>query len=120
MKKNIAIVMGGYSSEYDISIKSGTVVKKHLNSDKFACYGIIIKQNHWYYQDENGKSFIVNKDDFSIDIDGHKISFDCIFNAVHGTPGEDGLLQAYFELLQIPKLHVAHTKLPLLSINVIY
>ncbi len=103
MKKNIAIIMGGYSSEYDISIKSGKVVNKHLNKDRFSCYCITITIDKWFYQDHRGDKHEVDKNDFSLSINGQKIIFDCVFNAIHGTPGEDGLLQAYFELLDIPQ-----------------
>ncbi|MGX1930802.1 D-alanine--D-alanine ligase [Flagellimonas sp. 2504JD4-2] len=103
MKKNIAIIMGGYSSEYDISIKSGNVVNKYLDREKYNPYRIVITKEKWFYLDDNDAEFLVDKSDFSIDINERKIHFDCVFNAVHGTPGEDGLLQAYFELLNIPQ-----------------
>ncbi len=103
MKKNIAIIMGGYSSEHDISIKSGTVVKKHLSKERFVCYPIHILPKEWYYLDDDQKKHPINKDDFSLLIAGKKITFHCVFNAIHGTPGEDGLMQAYFQLLGIPQ-----------------
>jgi D-alanine-D-alanine ligase len=103
VKKNIAIIMGGYSSEFNISIKSGTVVQHHLNKEKFNTYAIIIERESWYYQTEKGDKVEVNKDDFSLELAEGKVKFDCVFNAIHGTPGEDGLLQAYFELLRIPQ-----------------
>lgn len=103
MKKNIAIITGGYSSEYPISIKSGAVVAKHLSKDKFQSYTIIIQKDVWYHEDENGVKHDVDRNDFSLSLNGGKILFDCVFNAIHGTPGEDGLLQAYFELLEIPQ-----------------
>jgi D-alanine-D-alanine ligase len=103
MKKKIAIIMGGYSSEYQISLKSGNVVYKHLNTDKFNTYRIHIFKNKWVYVNDNEKEYPINKNDFSVQIEDSKIIFDCVFNAIHGTPGEDGLLQAYFELLCIPQ-----------------
>ncbi|MEX0313038.1 MAG: D-alanine--D-alanine ligase [Allomuricauda sp.] len=108
MKKNIAIIMGGYSSEYNISIKSGNVVYKYLDKEKYTPFRIIIEKEKWFYVDENDKEFPVNKSDFSINPNGDKIRFDCVFNAIHGTPGEDGLLQSYFELLQIPHTTCDH------------
>ncbi|PRX53107.1 D-alanine--D-alanine ligase [Flagellimonas meridianipacifica] len=118
MKKNIAIVMGGYSSEHDISIKSGGIVYKHLDSEKFNVFRIhIYLQNQgsknltngiWAYLTEDDKEVPVDKSDFSITFHGKKINFDCVFNAIHGTPGEDGLLQAYFELLGIPQTSCNH------------
>lgn len=95
--------MGGYSSEYKISLKSGNVVYTYLNKDKFDLFRIHIFRDRWLYVDDNDNEFPVNKADFSIQANGTKINFDCVFNAIHGTPGEDGLLQAYFELLNIPQ-----------------
>jgi len=95
--------MGGYSSEFEISLKSGNVVYKYLDKEKFDSYRIHIFKNKWVYVDDNEKEFPVNRDDFSIQVNGESIHFDCVFNAIHGTPGEDGLMQAYFELLQIPQ-----------------
>lgn len=103
MKKNIAVVMGGFSSEKQISIKSGSVVLKHLDTTKYNTYGIVITENTWYHQDDNGIKYEVNKHDFSLELPAGKVAFDCVFNAIHGTPGEDGLLQGYFELLQLPQ-----------------
>ncbi|MDT0608391.1 D-alanine--D-alanine ligase [Croceitalea rosinachiae] len=108
MKKNIAIIMGGYSSEYAISIKSGSVVDKHLSSERFKTFSIVINKESWYYKDKEGINHEVDKNDFSIFLGNQKITFDCIFNAIHGTPGEDGLLQAYFELLRIPQTSCNH------------
>ena len=108
MKQNIAIVMGGYSSEHDISVKSGHVVKKHLDSSKFNTFLIHITKNGWDYIDPMGDRFPVDTSDFSLTLEGKKIYFDCVFNAIHGTPGEDGLLQAYFELLEIPQTSCDH------------
>ncbi|KAB5486576.1 MULTISPECIES: D-alanine--D-alanine ligase [Flagellimonas] len=108
MKKNIAIIMGGHSSEYNISIKSGNVVHKFLDTQKYNTYRIIISREKWIYLDASNQEFPVDKADFSIQPNGAKIHFDCVFNAIHGTPGEDGLLQAYFELLGIPHTSCNH------------
>lgn len=99
--KNIAIIMGGYSSEYKISLKSGNVVFDNLDLAKFVGYRVHIFKDKWVYVDQNEHEFPIDKNDFSFIINNQKISFDCVFNAIHGTPGEDGLLQAYFELLNI-------------------
>jgi D-alanine-D-alanine ligase len=103
MKKNIAIIMGGYSSEYKISLKSGSVVYKYINKEKFNLFSIHIFKEKWVYVNENNEEFKVNKHDFSIELNNQKIIFDCVFNAIHGSPGEDGLMQSYFELLNIPQ-----------------
>ncbi|WP_299213588.1 D-alanine--D-alanine ligase [uncultured Aquimarina sp.] len=103
MKKNIAILMGGYSSEFDISIQSGNVVYKHLDKNLYQPYRIHITKDSWFYVDDNDQKTNIDKNDFSLFLDGSKINFDAAFNIVHGTPGEDGLLQAYFELIGIPQ-----------------
>ena len=102
MKKNIAIIMGGYSSEYEISLKSGQVVYETLNPEKYDAYRIHIFKDRWVYVDPNNVEFPIDKNDFSVTVNGNKITFDCVFNAIHGTPGEDGFMQGYLELLKIP------------------
>ncbi|HQW69239.1 MAG TPA: D-alanine--D-alanine ligase [Flavobacterium sp.] len=101
--KKVAIIMGGYSSEYLISLKSGNVVYQFLDKTKFEAYRIHIFKEKWVYVDDTDTEFPVDKNDFSVTIKGSKINFDVVFNAIHGTPGEDGLMQAYFELLGIPQ-----------------
>jgi len=101
--KNIAIIMGGYSSEFKISITSGNVVYQFLDKTKYIGFRIHILKEKWVYVDDNNREFPIDKNDFSVSIDNQKTTFDCIFNAIHGTPGEDGLMQAYFELLNIPQ-----------------
>ena len=103
MKKNIAVIMGGYSSEYDISIKSGNVVFQHLNKDRFNVYRVVISRHRWYMLDELDNDHDINRHDFSVDTNGDTLYFDCVFNAVHGSPGEDGLMQSYFELIGMPQ-----------------
>lgn len=102
MTQNIAIIMCGFSSEAAISIKSGQVVFEHLPKQLYTAYCIHILKEKWVYVAADGKEFLVNTNDFSINIDGKTIHFDCVFNAIHGAPGEDGFMQAYFELLDIP------------------
>jgi len=103
MKKNIAIIMGGYSSEYQISLKSGNVVFETLDPSKYNAYRIHIFKDKWVYVDEDDTEYPIDKNDFSINIDSFKITFDCVFNAIHGSPGEDGFIQAYLKLLNIPQ-----------------
>lgn len=95
--------MGGYSSEYKISITSGNVVYQFLDKSRFKGYRIHILKEKWVYVDNDNNEFPIDKNDFSVLIDNARINFDAIFNAIHGTPGEDGLMQAYFELLGIPQ-----------------
>jgi len=95
--------MGGYSSEYQISLKSGNVVYKHLDTKKYNSYKIHILKDKWVYINNTNDETPINKEDFSLTIEGKKIIFDCVFNAIHGSPGEDGLMQAYFKLANIPQ-----------------
>ena len=99
--KNVAIIMGGYSSEYKISLSSGEVVYQNIDKKKYNVYPVHILKEKWVYVDRNNQEFKIDKNDFSVVVDQQKITFDVVFNAIHGTPGEDGLLQAYFELLDI-------------------
>ncbi|WP_185869521.1 D-alanine--D-alanine ligase [Blattabacterium cuenoti] len=99
--KKIAVIMGGFSKESDISLKSGEVVYKNLCRNKFEPYKVFIFKEKWFMIDEKEKEYPIQKD-FSVLINNKNIKFDCIFNVIHGTPGEDGILQAYFELLKIP------------------
>ncbi|MDG2314951.1 MAG: D-alanine--D-alanine ligase [Flavobacteriaceae bacterium] len=102
MKKNIAIVMGGFSSESEISLKSGSVVMEHLNGDHFQTHKVVIAQNEWTYIDNDGKLFAIDKNDFSVLLPSGKLTFDAVFNAIHGAPGENGQLQSYFDLVGMP------------------
>jgi D-alanine-D-alanine ligase len=99
--KNVAIIMGGYSSEYKISLTSGNVVYNCLDKTKYQAYRIHLFKDKWVYVDANDVEYPINKNDFSVEVNQEKITFDVVFNAIHGTPGEDGLMQAYFELLDI-------------------
>ncbi|MGO3183669.1 MAG: D-alanine--D-alanine ligase [Aequorivita sp.] len=101
-KKHIAVAMGGYSSEFEISINSGGVVCNALDKNKYEVYPIHILEEGWYYVAENGTKHPINKADFSFDNGTEIVKPDTVFNAIHGTPGEDGYLQAYWELLGIP------------------
>ncbi|MFI2743870.1 D-alanine--D-alanine ligase [Zhouia sp. PK063] len=103
MKKRIAIIMGGYSSEYQVSLKSGNVVYDHLNKKDYEPYRVHIFKNKWVIVDDDKNEYTVNKHDFSVVINNAHITFDCVFNAIHGSPGEDGYMQAYLKLLDIPQ-----------------
>lgn len=100
--------MGGYSSERLISLQSGGVVYRNLDKDKYNLYPIDIAREGWSYINDLDEKYPVDKNDFSITVDGEKIRFDAVFNAIHGNPGENGLLQAYFELLGIPHTSCGH------------
>lgn len=95
--------MGGYSSEYLISLKSGQVVYDQLDRNIYQPYKVHVLKEKWVVVLDNLKEYAIDKNDFSATIEGEKISFDVVFNAIHGTPGEDGLLQAYFKLINMPQ-----------------
>ncbi len=102
MKKNIAVVAGGNSSEYVISINSTAQIVKILDKEKYDVYTVMIKDTEWIVKSEEFCDVIVNKDDFSFSLNNQKIKFDCALILIHGTPGEDGKLQGYFDTLNIP------------------
>jgi D-alanine-D-alanine ligase len=102
MKKNIALVAGGYSGEYVISVQSAVTIEKNLDSSKYNVYKIVITKDGWLYTGTDGQAISVDKNDFSLSIKGEKVTFDAVFIGIHGTPGEDGRLQGYFEMLGIP------------------
>ena len=102
MKKNVAVVMGGYSSEYDISMKSGQVVFDNLEGELYNCFKIVIRKDKWICLDKSDNEYNVFKDDFSVKFENKIVNFDVAFIVVHGSPGEDGLLQSYFDVIGIP------------------
>ena len=102
MKKKIALVTGGYSGEAEISYKSVITVGNNINKEKFDVYTIDITPDGWYYSNELQEKCNVNKQDFSIIINNTTIHFDAVLMCIHGTPGEDGKLQGYFDMLGLP------------------
>ena len=100
--KTIAVLMGGYSGEYEVSLKSGAVVYQALaESQKFKVWRVEIFADRWEAMDEDELRYPINRADFSFDYQGQTIHFDAVFNAIHGHPGEDGPLSSYFDLLGI-------------------
>lgn len=102
MKKNVAVLMGGYSAEAEVSYKSGSVVIESLNTERYTPFAVHITREKWAVIDAQNREFPIDKNDFSATINDEKITFDVAFNAIHGSPGEDGYLQAYFNLVGIP------------------
>ena len=102
MKKKVALVTGGLSGEAQISYKSAITVNSNLDRNKFEVYQIDINPSGWWYTPENEAPQKVNRDDFSITDSGSKINFDVVLLCIHGTPGEDGKLQGYFDMLGLP------------------
>jgi D-alanine-D-alanine ligase len=100
-KIKVAVVCGGYSGEADVSFKSGRVVFQALKGADYEPYLIVIHRDRWVWADGNGHEHLVDKNDFSVRVDGRKVQFDVVFIALHGVPGEDGRLQGYFDMLDI-------------------
>jgi len=102
MKKNIALVTGGYSGESVISYKSAATIFDNIDNEKWNCYLIDIYFEGWFYVNKSGQKSAVDKNDFSIVENDQKILFEAVLIGMHGTPGEDGKLQGYFDCLNIP------------------
>ena len=102
MKKNVAVLMGGFSSEKEISLKSGEVIYENINRLKYQPYKIIVKKENWIYLNDKNEKSNVNLEDFSIISNNTKIKLEIAFIIIHGSPGENGLIQSYFELKNIP------------------
>ena len=100
-KRRIAILTGGYTAEANISYKSAATVNAHIDRTLFEPFVIDIHPNKWCYIDENNNEFIVDKNDFSIQLPQSKITFDMVFFALHGAPAEDGKIQGYFDMIGI-------------------
>jgi D-alanine-D-alanine ligase len=102
MKKKIALVTGGYTGESVISLKSAAVVEKTLDRSLYDIYKILINPGNWYLETRSGEKIPVDLNDFSVQIEGEKIKFDGVFNILHGSPGEDGKLAGYFDMIGLP------------------
>ncbi len=100
-KKTIAFITGGYSGEAVISYQSAITIENNIDHEKYNVYKIDIHHTGWWYEN-NGEKIAVNKNDFSITKQGQKITFEAVLIGIHGTPGEDGKLQGYFDMLKIP------------------
>ncbi len=102
MRKNIAIVTGGNSSEHAVSLRSADLVETSIDRTQYNIFRVIVDGVRWYVQQADKADVPINKSDFSFSDEGEKRLFDCALIIIHGTPGEDGLIQGYFELLHIP------------------
>ncbi len=102
MRKKIALVTGGYSGEAEISYLSAVTIYNNLDKAKYDVFKIDIAPAGWVYEDEDGKKSVIDRNDFSINTGAQKVRFDAVFIGIHGTPGEDGKLQGYFDMLSIP------------------
>ncbi len=102
MKKNLALLTGGYTGEHVVSLKSAAIVEQHLDRDKYNVYKIFIYPEGWYYTGQENNKIPVNLNDFSLELPEGKVTFDGVFNIIHGSPGEDGKLAGYLDMMQIP------------------
>jgi len=99
-KKNVAVVMGGFSDEYKVSLKSGQLIYDSLDRDLYNVYKVVILKDEWYFLTENEEKLPINKGDFSVTLsDGAILKFDVCFNIIHGAPGENGELQGYWNAI---------------------
>lgn len=102
MKKNIAVVAGGYSSEIVISLKSADGIYSFLDKEKYNVYIALVKEEGWSVKLPDGTETPIDKNTFSFMQDGERVQFDFAYITIHGTPGENGLLQGYFEMIGMP------------------
>lgn len=102
LKRNIAIVCGGDSSEHDVSIRSAQGLYSFFDKERYNVYVVDVKKNDWHVNFTDGSIAKIDKNDFSFLQDGRKVVFDYAYITIHGTPGENGIIQGYFELLDIP------------------
>lgn len=102
MKKNIAIAAGGYTSEYGVSIKSAQGIHSFIDKTRYNVYIVEIRENSWQVLLDDNQRIDIDKNDFSFLLNNEKVKFDFVYITIHGTPGEDGLLQGYLEMINIP------------------
>lgn len=102
MKKTIALLTGGTTGEWVVSVKSAATIAQNLDTTKYEVYKIMLTENGWFYEPADSVKIDIDKNDFSLTLNGRKIKFDGVFIAIHGSPGEDGKLQGYFDMLGIP------------------
>ncbi len=102
MKRTIAIVAGGDTSEYEVSLRSAQGIYSFIDKEKYALYIVGMHGLDWHVQLPDGRTVPVDRNDFSFRLDGQQVKFDFAYITIHGTPGEDGRLQGYFDMLRIP------------------
>jgi D-alanine-D-alanine ligase len=102
MRKTIALLTGGTTGEWVVSVKSAATIAQNLDADKFDVYKIMLSHQGWFYEPADSVKIAIDRNDFSLTLSGKKIKFDGVFIAIHGSPGEDGKLQGYFDMLGLP------------------
>ena len=101
-KRNIAIVCGGYSSEHEVSLRSAQGIYSFFDKERYNVYIVEISKEAWWVNVEGNQQLPIDKNDFSFELNGNKVAFDYVYITIHGTPGENGLLQGYFDMIQLP------------------
>lgn len=102
MKRTIAIVAGGDSSEYIVSLRSAQGIYSFIDKEKYNLYIVMMKGLDWHVQLPDETTCPIDRNDFSFQLNGEKITFDFAYITIHGTPGENGRLQGYFDMMGIP------------------
>ncbi len=102
MKRIIAIVCGGDTSEYEVSLRSAQGIYSFIDKERYTLYIVVMHGLDWYVQLPDEQHIPIDRNDFSFMLDGEKVKFDFAYITIHGTPGEDGRLQGYFDMLQLP------------------
>lgn len=102
MKTKVALITGGYTGEAEVSYKSSQFVYSQLDKNKYEVYPIDITVEGWFYQDQENVKYVIDKENFSLSLNGTTVQFDVAFIILHGSPGEDGRLQGYFDMIGLP------------------
>ena len=102
MKRKIAIIAGGDSSELGVSLKSAAGIYSFIDKEKYDCYIITLVGTTWQVEYSDSEKLPIDKNDFSFRLNGEKVLFDFAYITIHGTPGENGILQGYFDLIKMP------------------
>lgn len=102
MKRTIAIVCGGDSSEHDVSLRSAQGLYSFFDKERYTVYVVDIKGTDWHVNLSDGNTAKIDKNDFSFKLDGKTVWFDYAYITIHGTPGENGIMQGYFDLIHLP------------------
>ncbi len=112
MKRTIAIACGGDTSEFEVSLRSAQGIYSFIDKEKYTLYIVEMRGTDWHVQLPDGTKTPVDRNDFSFRLDGcAKVVFDFAYITIHGTPGEDGRLQGYFDMLHIPYSVVGYLRL---------
>ncbi len=102
MKRTIAIVAGGDTSEYEVSLRSAQGIHSFIDPERYNVYIVVLHGTDWHVRLDDGTQLPIDRNDFSFTLHGEKVSFDFAYITIHGTPGEDGRLQGYFDMLHLP------------------